>query len=196
MEIRRITDKEFKKYGKVLELDTSEIIKTAKEIEFPDKGSIYLASVESFEKLQLKDTIESECFGSIPSQLGYCYGHNDTLGALEWHKCSEINIAVTDLILLLGDIRDIEDGAKYDSSKVEAFKLLAGEAVEVYATTMHFCPIEAHKSGFGCVVGLLKDTNVPLENKSNDKLLFRKNKWIIAHEDNNGLIERGVFGGI
>ena len=31
-------------------------------------------------------------------------GYNDTLNALEWHKCSEINIATTDLILLVGDL--------------------------------------------------------------------------------------------
>lgn len=196
MKIYRVTDKEFEKYGKVINLDTKEILDTAKAIEYPDESSVYRASVEEFEQLSIKDEIENTVFGAIPSQLGYCYGHNDTLNALEWHKCSEVNIATADLILLLGDVRDIEDGARYDSAKVEAFKLLAGEAIEVYATTLHFCPIEAHKSGFGCVVGLLKDTNTPLENEACDKLLFRKNKWLIAHVENKGLIDRGAVPGI
>ena len=118
------------------------------------------------------------------------------LGALEWHKCSEVNIAVTDLILLLGDVRDIEEGNKYNSAKVKAFRVKKGQAIEVYATTLHFCPIETDKSGFGCVVGLLKGTNTDLEFASEDKLLFRKNKWIMAHNDNQALLNRGVVGGI
>ena len=118
------------------------------------------------------------------------------LNALEWHKCSEINIAVTDLILLLGDVRDIEDGNRYDSAHVQAFKLLKGEAIEVYSTTLHFCPIETTKNGFGCVVGLMKGTNTELDYTPDDKRLYRKNKWLIAHNDNIALINKGAIGGI
>ena len=66
----------------------------------------------------------------------------------------------------------------------------------IYATTLHFCPIETAKSGFGCVVGLLKGTNTDLDFVPEDKLIFRKNKWIIAHGENTPLINRGVISGI
>ena len=43
---------------------------------------------------------------------------------------------------------------------------------------------------------LLEGTNVPLDGEPDDKLLFRKNKWLIAHEDNAELIAKGVVPGI
>lgn len=117
------------------------------------------------------------------------------MNATEWHTSSEINIAVTPLVLILGHIWDIGDG-KIDSSKFKAFYLPKGTVVEVYATSLHFCPCEVSKKGFGCVVALPKDTNTNLEVEPQDKLLFRKNKWIIAHCENEALINRGVVAGI
>ncbi|MBR2020943.1 MAG: DUF4867 family protein [Clostridia bacterium] len=196
MKIYRVTDKEFSPYGQVLDIDTSEILTEAQKVQMPDEGSEYVESKKEFEMLPIMDTITNEVFGTMPTQLGYCWGFNDTLNALEWHKCSEVNIAVTDLILLLGDVRDIEEGSRYNSEKVMAFRLLKGEAVEVYATTLHYCPIQASESGFGCVVGLLKGTNTELDTPCGDRLIFGKNKWVIAHKDNKELVSKGVFGGI
>jgi len=196
LKIYRVTDKEFAAYGRVLDMDTTEIIKEAQKVEMPAEGSMYVPSKAEFEKLAVMNVAKNEIFGGMPTQLGYCWGYNDTLNALEWHKCSEINIAITDLILLVGDVRDIEEGNRYNSDKVKAFKVLKGEAVEMYATTLHYCPIQTSKDGFGCVVGLLKETNTDLDCACEDKLIFRKNKWIIAHEDNASLIEKGVVGGI
>ena len=195
MKIYNVTDKEFLPYGRVLNLDTDEIISAAEKFPMPQEGSIYVPSEKSFEELDIAKIIQNECFGEIRAQVGYCYGHSNKLNALEWHKCSEINIAVTDLVLFLGMVQDIEDG-KYNSEKIKAFKLKKGEAIEVYATTLHFCPIETDENGFGCVVGLLEGTNVPLDGEPDDKLLFRKNKWLIAHEYNAELIAKGVVPGI
>lgn len=195
MKFYSVTDPEFKAFGRVLDIDVSELIATAEKIPMPEEGSIYNPSREEFEALPVMDTITRACFGELPTQLGYCYGHSNMLNALEWHTCSEVNVAVTDMVLLLGDVRDVEDG-RYDSAKIKAFKVKKGEAIEVYATTLHFCPIEVEKTGFGCVVGLLKGTNIPLEEPTLDKLLFRKNKFLIAHEDNKALVDKGVFPGI
>ena len=52
------------------------------------------------------------------------------------------------------------------------------------------------RSGFGCVVALPAGTNTPLEGEYEDKLLFRKNKWILSHVDNKALIDRGVVPGV
>lgn len=196
MKIYNVTDPEFKQFGRVLDLDVKQLIDTAEKIPMPEAGSTYNASREEFEALPIFDTITRKFFGELPAELGYCWGHSDTLNALEWHTCSEINVGVTDLILLLGDVRDIDENSRYDSANVKAFKLKKGQAIEVYATTLHFCPIETAKTGFGCVVGLLKNTNLPLEQPSLDKLLFRKNKWLICHEANEGLKAKGVFPGI
>lgn len=196
MKIYSVKDKEFLKFGRVLDMDTAELLNAGEKIEMPDSGSVYIASLPEFESTGTAEKIKNECFGGLNTQVGFCFGHNNSLNALEWHKCSEINVAVTDLILLLGDVRDMEDGKRFNSEKVCAFKVEKGEAIEVYATTLHFCPIETEKSGFGCVVGLLKGTNTDLEEKSADTLLYRKNKWIIAHEENEQLKLKGVYGGI
>ena len=196
MTIHRVTDAEFARYGRVLKMDTAGIVRIGEAQAFPESGSVYVPSYAPFESADAAKIIKNEFFGGVDVQIGYCWGHNDTLNALEWHTCSEINVAVTDLILLLGDVRELEDGVKYDSSKVKAFLVKKGEAIEVYATTLHYCPIETEKTGFGSVVGLVRGTNTPLEEKPNDARLFQTNKWLIAHEDNAELIADGAVAGI
>lgn len=196
IEIYDVSDKEFTTFGRVIkDLDTSQIIETGKKIPNPESGSSYLPSVPDFEVLIISNQIENEYFGALPIQVGYCWGHNNFFNATEWHTSSEINIAVTPLVLILGHIWDIRDG-KIDSSKFKAFYLPAGTAVEVYATSLHFCPCEVDKNGFGCVVGLPKGTNTDIALTEKDSLLFRKNKWIISHVENETLINRGVAAGI
>lgn len=191
-----VNDSEFKTFGRVIKnLDTAEIIAAAEKIKRPETGSVYSPSEESFERLQIAAQIKKEFFGTLPAQVGYCHGHNSLLNAAEWHFSSEINIAVTPIVLILGHVWDIENG-KIDSLSFKAFYLPQGTAVEVYATTLHFCPCETQKSGFGCVVGLPLGTNTTLDGTAENPLLYRKNKWIIAHEENSELINRGVVSGI
>ena len=196
IKIYSVDSKEFKSFGKIIEgVDTKEIENEALKIENPETASSYLPSVAAFEKLEIFDTIKDECFADMPCQIGYCWGHSNFLNAAEWHTSSEINIAVKPLILFLGHIWDITD-EKISSSDFTAFYLPAGTMVEVFATTLHFCPCEVEKDGFGCIVALPKGTNTELETKPQDKKIFRKNKWIIAHTENKGLIDRGVVPGI
>lgn len=186
---------EFSEYGRRVELDVTEIVAQGENIENPDTGAKYEASVSAFEALQIAKDINNICFGQIPTQVGYCYGHSNLLNAWEWHTSSEINIAVTDLVLILGKVADMVD-YKVDSSAAKAFFLKKGDCVEVYATSLHFCPCEIAKEGFGCVVALPKGTNTPLDTESADKKLTAKNKWLIAHFDNKNLIEKGRVAGI
>ncbi len=189
--IYSVSDPEFAPFGKVLTLDTDEIITVASEISNPDEGSLYVASEPRFEALEIVEVIKNECFGEMPTQVGYCWGDSHKLNAFEWHTSSEINIAVTDLMLLLAPESKIING-KISTAEAIGFFVPKGTAIEVYATSLHFCPIAVTDSGFGCVVALPKGTNTDLEVKHPDKRLFRKNKWIICCEDNSALIARGV----
>lgn len=196
IEFFTVFDKEFTTFGRVIsEIDSNEIIKVAQKYDLNIEGSCYVASEPSFEELNISKTIEKEIFGEMLTQIGYCYGHNNFLNATEWHTSSELNIAITDLVLILGNLRDIKDN-KIDSSLFKAFFVPKGIVIEVYATSLHFCPCETQKSGFGCVVALPKGTNTPLENEYNDKILFRKNKWLLSHVDNESLLQRGAVAGI
>lgn len=195
MRLYSVKDEEFKAYGEVIDGDFSEIIEVAEKLGMPEEGSRYIASVDEFEKLSVKELFKNEIFGEAEIQMGYCFGHSKRLNAFEWHKSSEVNIGVTDAILFLGTLSEMEDG-KYDTKNAKAFLLRRGEAIEVYSTTLHFCPCETRDSGFGMVVILPEGTNTDLLGRPSDRRIFRKNKWIIAHEDNAELIARGVVPGV
>lgn len=190
-----VTDPAFALFGRVLTLDTAPLLAAAKTVENPAEGSSYLPGLDAFEVLPIAGEIQQRFFGTMPTQVGYCWGYSRQLGGAEWHTCSEVNVAVTDLVLLLGHLWDLRDG-EIDSSAFTAFYVPAGTAIEVYATSLHFCPCQVADGGFGCVVALPAGTNTPLEQPADDLLLFRRNKWIIAHRDNPALIARGVVPGI
>ena len=158
---------------------------------------IYVPSVDELEALDVAKELQNRAYGGLPIQIGYCNGHNKKLNAVEYHRNSEINVAATDLVLLIGEQKDIEDDFTYDTSKIEAFLVPAGTAIEVYATTLHYAPCNVKESGFQCVVVLPKGTNTEinfqLEKTGEDALITAKNKWLIAHEEAG--IE-GAFNGL
>ncbi len=196
LKIYSVNDAAFADYGTVItDMDITDIQRAARSIPMPESGSVYHACEPSFEVLPIAKEVQDRIFGTLPSQLGFCYGYSDTLNATEWHSCSELNIALTDLVLILGKRSDFKDGV-VSSADMKAFYLPAGTVVEVYATTLHFCPCQTEDSGFACVVGLSKGTNTDLDAPTADKRLFRKNKWIVAHVENSALLERGVVSGI
>lgn len=199
MIINKVSDSKFKKYGRILEnYDCSEIIEKMKNTPLPN-DVIYEPSIKELEELKIYKDLKYREFGELPIQIGYCNGNNYMLNAVEYHRSSEINIAVTDLILLIGSQQDISDDFSYDTSEIEAFLVPAGTIIEVYATTLHYAPCNSDENGFKCVVVLPRDTNFPLENDSKkygeDRLLFAKNKWLIGHKDTD-LGGQGAFIGL
>lgn len=192
-----VYDSEFSMYGRVIEdIDATEIISVAKTIEKPETGSKYVPTEPKFEDLAIAKEITDKLFGTLPTQIGYCWGRNTMMNATEWHTSSEINIAITPIVLIVALRQDIKDG-KIDANQFKAFYVPEGTVLEAYATTLHYCPCQVADSGFGCVVGLPLDTNTPLETKSEDKLLFARNKWLLAHECNTTLVnDRGAVAGI
>ena len=188
MKIQNVTDISFRKYGKIImEYSFEKILKEMEHTPLP-QDVVYVPSVEKLEVLPEAAEICKKGFGGLPIQIGYCNGDNHKLNALEYHRSSELDIAQTDLILLLGMQQDIENGDIYDTSKVEAFLVPAGTGVELYATTLHYAPCNAEgEKGFRCVVILPKGTNEDLtftpDKDGEDKLLTAQNKWLIAHEE-------------
>lgn len=197
VKIQSVADASFRKYGKVLEgYDLSELLKEMKHTPVPE-DVIYVPSVEELEALEAAKELQNKGFGGLPIQIGYCNGHNKKLNAVEYHRNSEINVAVTDLVLLIGQQQDIEADLTYDTSKIEAFFVPAGTGIEVYATTLHYAPCNVNESGFQCVVVLPKGTNTELtfqtEAEGEDSLMTAKNKWLIAHPEAE---IQGAFNGL
>ena len=187
MKIQNVTDASFRKYGKVLDgYDFAPLLKEMKHTPVPE-GVVYVPSVEELEALEVEKALRNKGFGGLPIQIGYCNGHNKKLNAVEYHRNSEINVAVTDLVLLLGCQQDVEADFTYDTANIEAFLVPAGTGIEVYATTLHYAPCHVNESGFQCVVVLPAGTNTELTFETGktgeDSLMTAKNKWLIAHEE-------------
>lgn len=188
MKIMNVTDAAFKPYGRVLTADykTDKLFEVMAGTPAP-ADVVYVPSVPEMEATDEAKVLSESLYGGMPIQLGYCNGTNHLLNALEYHRDSEINIAVTDLILLLGKLQDVEDDQTYDTSKVEAFYVKAGEVVELYATTLHYAPCSSEGKPFKDIIVLPKGTNYDLtiapKGAKEDRLLTAVNKWLIAHED-------------
>ncbi len=195
LEFYDIHSDEFKKYGRVLDIDTASFVSACEKIKRPDSGTAYKMSENELEKLFESEKIREITCGGTEVQIGLCHGYNRFLNALEYHKSSEVNIAATPLVLLLGLEYEME-GNNYPSDKLKAFYLEKGDAVEVFSTSLHYCPCEVDDGGFSLVVSLPKGTNGELDKKYSDRLLTGKNKWLICHKDADNLVKSGAYPGI
>ncbi|MBO4426786.1 MAG: DUF4867 family protein [Clostridiales bacterium] len=194
----------FRKYGRVIKnIDFTPVVEALEKIEIPADGVVYKPTVDSLEEASAKVDLTKIFGGELKLETGYCAGRNQYLNAVEYHRSSEINIAATDCILLLGQRADITDDFEYDTSKIEAFRIRKGTAVELFATTLHYAPCGIEGSGFMVGVVLPYGTNFDLEEEhidcladsdDEDKLLTAKNKWLICHPGAKG--EEGHFPGL
>ncbi|MCA1948989.1 MAG: DUF4867 family protein [Treponema sp.] len=163
----------------------------------------YIASVPELEALPGKE-LYNLVFGGMDVQVGYVAGPNMTLNGLEYHKSPEILIALTDQVLLLGKWEDIDEQWMYDAENVQALYLKAGDCIELYPRTLHFSPCRLSDSGFKTLIILPRGTNTPLSEETmarrglgaEDRFLFMKNKWLLAHPERTVLIQKGAYPGI
>lgn len=196
LNILTVNDDEFKIYGKVLnDFDFSKLIEYAENnIEIPKSGNRYIASVEEIENFDVIRDIKEAIYGTLEIEAGECVGQNSALTGLEYHQGSEVTIAVTDCILIVGKIQDLNEN-KYDTSKCEIFYLEKGQAVELYGTTLHYTPCKVDENGFMTIVVLLNGTNSLIE-KSKCEILTKKNKWFITHSSQEEKIKAGSYPGL
>lgn len=210
VEIIGCHDPRFAKYGRLLTgYDTSMIIDYMERFTpIPREGNVYIASDYEMEKLPLIEEMSMVVYGSEEVQAGYCNGRNDTYNGFEYHKDIEVNICVTDLMLVLAKTSDLKDNTiTADSAKVFFFP--RGTVIEMYGDTMHLSPLRVSDAGFRAVVILPKGTNTPLtqaeaimrnkkisEGDTEARLLLQRRKWVVAHPDRKALIEQGAYPGL
>ena len=186
MEILSVYDEAFREYGQVLKgYETEELLAAMKAIPMPESGVSYMPGIDSLEKCSIYKDFSDRGYGGMPVQVGMCWGYNTKLNCLEYHRDSEINLGLTDFVLLLAKQGDIVDGV-LDTATVKAFKAPAGVPVEVFATSLHYAPCRV-EGGFKVVVVLPRGTNTekPAYTPAceEDKWLTARNKWLLAHEE-------------
>ena len=191
MKIYSVYDPEFKPYGQIvtgLEDAVSEITAALAATPLPEAVG-YVPTDPALQELPAAVEISEHCFGGMPTQLGWCNGHNTKLNCLEYHRDSEFNLGTEDFILLLAKQDEIEDGI-LDTAKVMAFRVPAGVLVEVYATTLHYAPCHCDPArGFRVLVALPWLTNTerpdaPVKT-AEDAILTARNKWLLPHPDSD-----------
>ena len=197
-----VKDAAFAPYGRIVKgYDFSGLIDyMEKHTDIPQNGNVYLASVPELEQEPVMERMTNVLYGGMPIQIGYCNGRNTTYNGFEYHKGSEINIAVTDFMLVLGHTWLIQDGT-YRVEDAQVFFVEKGTAIEMYQTTLHLSPCRVCDEGFKGIVVLPRGTNTPLAHgedlpEGEAKLLLQKNKWVIAHPEREPLIRQGAFPGL
>lgn len=197
-----VSDLSFSKFGRILDSKyfSSAFEYLNNQTIVPKERNNYVAHDQEF-KEYIKSTVPFlNTFGSIDIQYGYVNGNNSFMNALEYHKSSEINIAATDMVLLLGSKSDLKDN-QFDSNHLVAYYIPKDTVIEVYPEVLHFSPCKVSDEGFKCGVILPKGTNVEfcipkVITHELDKLLFKTNKWLIAHKSFGRFIDLGAVVGI
>lgn len=189
MKIYRITDSEFKIYGKTIGgYDVAPFLSALKSTQLPD-GTEYVTEEAALQSLPEAMTLGNALFGGLPAQFGWCNGHNTKLNCLEFHRNSEFLLGTEDFILLIAKQDEIVNGT-LDTDKVKAFLAPAGVLVELYATTLHYAPCCTDtEKGFRVMIALPKGTNTAMPEMipvtPEDKMLRACNKWLLAHPDSD-----------
>lgn len=183
VQIHLVSDPAFSPYGTLWQdFDVTELNECARRLYTLDEGTSYEASNGELESLSVAREISKQLFGEFPIQIGCCWGYNSRLNGMEYHRSSEIISAATDLVLMLGQVRDITREGYWDSSQAELFYCPEGTLLELYGTTLHLAPCRVDADPFKAVIILPKGTNTPLEDGT-DGTRWMKNKWMLAHPE-------------
>ena len=198
MKVYNVSDLEFKPYGQILEnYDFNEIFEAAKYLPITNDGIVYEASVPVLEKCKIKTELQNRGFGGMEIQIGYVGGVNRTLNCLEYHKSSEFNIALDDVILVLGLENQIEGGC-FSTDKCKAFYVPKGVGVELFGTTLHYAPMNVLEN-YRVLCVLPKGTNGEKPNfdvfNFEDKMCSGSNKWLMCHPDAPDA-KNGIYQGL
>lgn len=204
--VHSVEEERFSTYGRIVKgYDTDALISyMTSHTEIPAEGNVYVPSVKEMEDLPVFTAMSASLYAGMPIQIGYCNGRNTTYNGFEYHKGSEINIAVTDFMLVLGHVYDIHN-LSYDVSQPEVFFVQKGTVIEMYSTTLHLSPCRVNEEGFKDIIVLPRGTNTPLQEAekaakvagdAEAKLLLLRNKWVIAHPLRKQLVSQGAYPGV
>ena len=202
VKVYSVLDSEFAPYGRIVKgYDFTPLCNYMENnTDIPENGNVYFPSIAEMEALPVFTEVQNTLYGGMPIQIGYCNGRNTTYNGFEYHKGSEINIAVTDFMLVLGHTWEIEDN-KYYVGNEKIFFVPKGTSIEMYQTTLHLSPCRVCDEGFKDIVILPRGTNTPLESKdktadTESELLLQRNKWVLAHKDREPLVKQGAHIGL
>lgn len=205
--ILSVQSSRFKQYGQILEgLDVQGLLDKASAVTpIPEEGTLYVPSLKELEAFPVVEAL-APYYGHQPLQVGFCNGRNQNMNGLEYHKSPEVIMAVTDCVLFLCPFDHLQDFESVRTIDAELFFLPKGSVVLIKSHILHLAPCMVEQQGFQAIIILPKDTNEPLDpeeikkrdssSEKEDRLLFKKNKWILAHPEREQLVSQNVHVGL
>ena len=196
LEILPIEDAAFQRYGKVLRgYHTAGLQKLLAARSIASDRADYEPGCLSREAPASEiQPFARDIFGGLADlQVGCVHGRNVKLNALEYHKSSEVVVVGADMIVFVGLASDIQwPSATYDLNRAQAFFVPRGTVFEMYPWCLHYAPVHASQAeGFRCAVILPRGTNTEVDFPANrageGRLLLGKNKWVLAHAEEESL---------
>ena len=206
--ILSVQSSRFEQYGQILEgLDVQPLMdRAAKITTIPEAGNIYVASEKELEEFDVVEKALAPYYDHQPIQVGFCNGKNQSMNGFEYHKSPEIIMAVTDCLLFLCPFEHLQDFDQVRTCDAELFYLPKGAVVLIRANVLHLAPCMVEQTGFKTIIVLPKNTNEPLDKEEIEKrdfspekearLLFKKNKWMLAHPERVQLVSQNVHVGL
>ena len=89
MEIKKVTDPAFRKYGKIVQgIDFSGLVEALNAKTPLPEEVVYEPSAADLEALPVFAEHQTKTYGEQPNQIGYCKGKNYLLNSLEYHLSS------------------------------------------------------------------------------------------------------------
>lgn len=137
--MKHITDKEFKRYGKLRPVhDFIGAIRFVESVPIPKEG---LYRVESdpvhLESLKAYGEMSKEYFAGLPLYIGYSVGNNTSTFPMRYHKSSTIFVAVSEITMGFCSQEEKDDIIQ----QIEWFSLPARTIIEVFGSVVCSSPI-------------------------------------------------------
>lgn len=184
---------ELSKLYRKLDIDVLPILSYSQECVKDSLENYYIPSDPGLESIDLTKAISSFVFDFVSTQAGWCCGGGTKMNGMEWHKSSEVIVACTDMLLFIGDYKDISND-KYNSKNAIPLFLKAGEVIELYPMTLHLSPLRVNTL-FKAAIILPRGTNT---NRPEGIVGSHRaiNKWLLVHPENVKAIGLGSKVGI
>ena len=149
--ILTLDDPSFKEYGVLYtnDFNLDDVYKVMEKVPIPETGMKYIANIPELADTYTMLAVKRDIFGEIPIDAGVTLGHSDTFTAFEYHQCSEVNIMLDDVLMVLGKRETLEEKHFVDpNTEARMFYMPKGTIVGLYNDTLHYAPIQITKKGY------------------------------------------------
>lgn len=195
LEIESVFSESFTQFGRVLDYDSKDLLKRLKRrTQMPIDGNHYVAHEEALECSVTKQ-VKENVFGGDDMQVGYVNGYNSLLNALEYHQSKEVIVSAMPIVLILADAEAGKNG-EIKTEELKMFYVPEGTMCELNPYIWHASPCKLTNKGFKVVVMLPDKTNTEFVKDENDPMLFKTNKWLLAHKTHERFIKLGAKEGL